>query len=532
MHGMRYWLLLGVAQAPKAFAWAIGILVALLLMAAALVATVLRDESRAEQQHAEALRIFREISTESSRLFARIAERDELDCSHESLADLNTLLLESRYLREVGVLDADRRLVCSTALGRLPEPVKGNYPVYVSRSGLELLNRVPLAMAGKRLTGTIIQRPPVNVVVSPYATEDMNARADAIWLRTDAGLVLLDADVAADALPGMKERAERLQASELSHRGPGYELVSMAPDLDIVLQTRRSLPTILRDGGALLAMLLAGSVLVALLVMGSITPYIRRLRGLRNRIAFLCDEAHLALVYQPVFDLETRRPIGCEVLARLEEGDRLWPPHVMIPAILDAGLEQRFDHAVARKAIAELAARLPAQAGSFKVALNCFPRSIAAESLAPVLASALEKAGRTDIAVCVEITEHSISSELIAEVRKLKGEGFLVAVDDFGTGYSNLKSVTQLAPDLLKIDGSFVYELEAATVRSSLIPEIVNIAHAVGAAAVAEGIESPDQVALLLAAGVRYGQGYALARPMGIEALLGFMAQVSGYLKL
>lgn len=64
----------------------------------------------------------------------------------------------------------------------------------------------------------------------------------------------------------------------------------------------------------------------------------------------------------------------------------------------------------------------------------------------------------------MEITEHSISSELIAEVRKLKGEGFLVAVDDFGTGYSNLKSVTQLAPDLLKIDGSFVYELEAATV--------------------------------------------------------------------
>ena len=81
-------------------------------------------------------------------------------------------------------------------------------------------------------------------------------------------------------------------------------------------------------------------------------------------------------------------------------------------------------------------------------------------------------------------------------------------MDDFGTGYSNLKSVTHLAPDILKIDHSFVYDLEDASVRSSLIPEIINIARAVNAQTIAEGIETQEQARLLTLAGVRYGQGY------------------------
>src|SRR5690606_19372165 len=63
---------------------------------------------------------------------------------------------------------------------------------------------------------------------------------------------------------------------------------------------------------------------IAVLAVGTITPYVLRLSGLQNRIGFLCDEAHLALVYQPVFDLNTMRPIGCEVLARLQEDKRWW----------------------------------------------------------------------------------------------------------------------------------------------------------------------------------------------------------------
>ena len=230
------------------------------------------------------------------------------------------------------------------------------------------------------------------------------------------------------------------------------------------------------------------------------------------------------LLYQPVFDLRTMQPIGCEVLARLKEGNRTWTPDQMIPAIMSQRLERIFDHAVMRKAIRELAEHLPQiDQGKFSVALNCFPQNIEASRLIPLLADALEECGRKDLEICIEVTEHSLSSELITEVQQLKAHGFLIAVDDFGTGYSNLRTVTQLSPQILKIDRSFVYELEDNTVRSNLIPEIVRIASAVDAYTVAEGIEKIEQVELLLSEGVPYGQGYALGRPMNINTFINFL---------
>src|SRR5690606_14569398 len=107
----------------------------------------------------------------------------------------------------------------------------------------------------------------------------------------------------------------------------------------------------------------------------------------------------------------------------------------------------------------------------------------------------------------------------------VRSNGYLIAVDDFGTGYSNLRSVTRLAPDRLKIDRSFVHELEEASLRSNLIPEMVDIARAINAQIIAEGIETMNQARLLTVAGVRYGQGYCLARPMPADALGAMMRQ-------
>jgi EAL domain-containing protein (putative c-di-GMP-specific phosphodiesterase class I) len=98
----------------------------------------------------------------------------------------------------------------------------------------------------------------------------------------------------------------------------------------------------------------------------------------------------------------------------------------------------------------------------------------------------------------------------------LKQHGYLVSVDDFGTGFSNLASVRSLAPDFLKIDRSFVHDMEDSTVRSTLIPEIIQIARAVGAEVVAEGIENRTQLERLRELGAEYGQGYFLGRPQSI----------------
>lgn len=521
---LRYGLLLKIANMPKAFTYGVGILIAFALMLSSVIVTVWMDQSRTAQRHDEAVRLFEAFRLESTRLLGLLVEQGPQGCGHDELMRLNTRLLQTRYVREIGLMDEDRRLICSTALGPVAEPIKGNYPVHVSRSGLQLLNGVPLTMADKKLAAVLIQHPPFNVALSPYATADLYLGADVVWLRTANDLVLLNARVNSDTVSALRARASRLTDTTLELHGLGYALTTARPDLDVVLQTQRGLATIARQSEMLLSALLAGSLLIAVLAVGTITPYVLRLSGLQNRIGFLCDEAHLALVYQPVFDLNTMRPIGCEVLARLQEDKRWWMPDHIIPAIQRVGLERQFDHAVTRKAIRELATHLPAWDGKFSVALNYFPKSVRPEHLIPVLNQALQEAGREDLEICIEITEHSLSSELITEVQCLKAHHFQIAVDDFGTGYSNLKSVTKLSPDLLKIDRSFVYELEDASVRSNLIPEIVNIARAVNAQTVAEGIETLEQARLLAAAGVRYGQGFALARPMPIASFTALIA--------
>src|SRR3546814_19806307 len=135
---------------------------------------------------------------------------------------------------------------------------------------------------------------------------------------------------------------------------------------------------------------------------------------------------------------------------RMKEGDRLWMPDQVIPAILQSGLARRFDHAVTRKAIRELAERLPAQSDTFRLALNYFPDSVDQATLIPLLQGALKAAQRSDIQICIEVTEHSLYSELIAEVGAVKANGFRIAIDDCGTGYSKLKSDRSVSPDKMK----------------------------------------------------------------------------------
>lgn len=525
MRKAHYWLLLKIAEMPKAFTYGAGILIACMLILATLLTTTWLDRKHVAQQHQTAIATFRAIALESTEILAHLQTHAQLECRNEDLTHLNAHLLQSRYLREIGLLDDDRRLVCSTAMGQLETPIKGNYPVHKAQSGLELLNRVPLAMAEQQLEAMIIVDHPFNVVVSPFATTDIYNSADITWLRGENHLILLQSRVDAETLASMRERAARQTVTDSALHRFSYELISMDPDGDIVLQTRRDLRTIVRDSGILLPGLLAGSLLIAVLAVGTITPYVIKLTHLRNRIGFLCNESHLALVYQPIFDLNTLRPVGCEVLARLKEGNKSWHPDEIIPAIQQAGLEYQFDHAVTRKAIRDLSAHLPAIDSRFDIALNYFPESMRTDKLVPVLTQALQASGRQDLTICVEITEHSFSNQVIAEVGALKAQGFLIAVDDFGTGYSNLRTVTQASPDILKIDRSFVFELEEAGLRSNLIPEIVNIARAVNAQTIAEGIETLEQARLLATAGVHYGQGYALARPMEMTRFIAFMAR-------
>src|SRR5690606_40271089 len=104
----------------------------------------------------------------------------------------------------------------------------------------------------------------------------------------------------------------------------GYELVTATSSLDVVLQTRRNMWQIAQQNNAVLIVQLIASLLVSALAIGAISPRVARLGDIRHRLAFLCNDNHLTLVYQPIFDLRTMQLVGCEVLARLTEKNQSW----------------------------------------------------------------------------------------------------------------------------------------------------------------------------------------------------------------
>jgi EAL domain-containing protein (putative c-di-GMP-specific phosphodiesterase class I) len=119
----------------------------------------------------------------------------------------------------------------------------------------------------------------------------------------------------------------------------------------------------------------------------------------------------------------------------------------------------------------------------------------------------------------IEITEHAQVDDyeaLLAALAPLRERGAQLAIDDVGAGFSNLRHILRLAPDNLKLDLSLTQEIARDPAREALASSLVGFAEGVGASITAEGISSDEDLELLRALGVDYGQGFYLARPSSL----------------
>jgi EAL domain-containing protein (putative c-di-GMP-specific phosphodiesterase class I) len=218
--------------------------------------------------------------------------------------------------------------------------------------------------------------------------------------------------------------------------------------------------------------------------------------------------------------------VGCEVLMRINDGHQVIFPDEIIPAVMTRGLMQKLDREVSKKAMHELLEKIPNDK-PFRLAFNFFPESVNAKQLDAHFKKCLGMRDYPAVTLDLEITEYSMSDSLVDEVKHLRKLHYHISIDDFGTGYSNLKLLSEVKPDVVKIDKSFVFDMEDASLRSSLIPEMVTLARGIGAKVVAEGIENEQQARLLRELSVDYGQGYYFAKPMPLEEFLIHLASHS-----
>ena len=239
--------------------------------------------------------------------------------------------------------------------------------------------------------------------------------------------------------------------------------------------------------------------------------------GLRHALA----DGELRLVYQPLVTLDDGRVTGVEALLRWDH-----PVFGVVAPLRFVSLAERngliipIGAWVLREACGQLAAWGD---DALSVSVNVSARQLGSTDLVDVVGAALEDSGIEPIRLCLEITETAMMADpgAIGEtLAALKALGVRLAVDDFGVGHASLRQLRALLPvDTLKIDKSFVDGITDDADDAAIVEGVVRLAHSLGLQAVAEGVETADQVAMLRSFSCQTGQGYHFARPAEPEAI-------------
>jgi diguanylate cyclase (GGDEF)-like protein/PAS domain S-box-containing protein len=238
--------------------------------------------------------------------------------------------------------------------------------------------------------------------------------------------------------------------------------------------------------------------------------------GLRRAV----ENGELYLAYQPIFRLSDRITVGFEALARWRHPVRgILSPAVFIPVAEASGLILALGDWVLRECCRRMRRWLDAHpgAGEMSIAANISAKQLMQGDLAARVARILDETGLDPRHLKLEITESVLmeNAELAVDILgRLRDLGIRLAVDDFGTGYSSLSYLRRLPVDALKIDRSFVSNMDVNREKFEIVRAIVQLARALNLDVCAEGVETEAELAGLVSLGCGLGQGYLYARPL------------------
>ena len=233
----------------------------------------------------------------------------------------------------------------------------------------------------------------------------------------------------------------------------------------------------------------------------------------------------LSLHYQPIVNTGTRDVLGFEALVRWQHPTRgLILPGKFMPIIESAGFSIQLGEFVLNEAT-RAASLLRLRNPNLSMSINLSAPELNNGDLVENVAKAITRAGIGASALTIEITEDIVMSDIVAakpQLDELHSLGVRIAIDDFGTGYSNLALLRQFAADFVKIDRSLINGLEAGSGGSEFVRLILSLAHELGFAPIAEGVETEAQLEELRRLECKTAQGFLFAKPMTLADALAF----------
>ncbi len=229
------------------------------------------------------------------------------------------------------------------------------------------------------------------------------------------------------------------------------------------------------------------------------------------------DRNELVLHYQPIIDAKTGRVTGAEALMRWMRGGQLITPASFIPLAEENGLVFRMGEWAISEALQQVRRWQLRGLGLTSVSVNINVRHLVQPSLTRAVTQALEATQLPPSTLTLELTESDVMQDIekaLSALRTLKDLGVRLALDDFGTGYSSLAYLTQLPLDCLKIDRSFIQEMQINPQQLMVVRGIVALGSALGLTTTAEGVENRDEMVALQKMGCQMVQGYYFTRPL------------------
>ena len=239
----------------------------------------------------------------------------------------------------------------------------------------------------------------------------------------------------------------------------------------------------------------------------------RERRGLELDLREAVSREELILHYQPIIALQSGETIGYEALLRWQHPRRgLLMPGDFIAVAEETGLIVPLGDWVIRRALADVAD----WPGDFRIAINLSPSQTRSSQLLATVQAALAVSGVAAKRLEFEITEHVLLNQASAGgamLDRLRALGAQIALDDFGTGYSSLSYLRRYRFDRVKIDRSFVQDIETSDEAQAIVSAITRLAQALGMRTTAEGVERPGQLDLLRKLGCDEAQGFLIFKP-------------------
>ena len=251
-----------------------------------------------------------------------------------------------------------------------------------------------------------------------------------------------------------------------------------------------------------------------------------RQHTLETSLRSALDDDALRLHYQPVVRVNDRAIVGAEALLRWNDPEHgNVPPQVFIPLAEESGLIHALGEWVLKAASRQCVAWRRAGL-ALTVSVNLSARQFYREDLAQRISEIVKAEECEPSWIELEVTETSLMHDLDA-IRKvlhqLRDEGFTVAIDDFGTGYSSLTHLKHFPIDTLKIDISFIADLETDPQDAAITEAIIGLARGLGLKVVAEGVGTREQLEFLDARGCDCFQGYWASKPLPADAFFEFV---------